>query len=173
MFRIGDDGSRRFHSALLGTAAAVRFINRAAMEDLAYKYVYGFFVDPRARRALWYLAGVEARYRKHPGAEKLNELVRDANECSKPVARNAIKRAVSPFGLISQEKDGVNTIYFASPEQYAKVERLMEILDAISEVIKVQLKNPRDLQAGSTLVPPEVYYNVLAEWTKKEDGNDA
>ena len=143
------------------------------MEDLAYKHVYGVSVDPKARRALWYLAGVEARYGAHPGAEKLNELVRDANDCSKPVARNAIKRAVSPFGLISEEKDGVNTIYFATPEQSAKVERLMKILDAIPEVVKAQLKNPHDLQAGSTLVPAEVYYNVVAEWSKKEGANDA
>jgi hypothetical protein len=172
MFRDGDEGSRRVQSKLFGETAAISFINRPAMEDQAYRYVYGVSVDASTRRALWYLAGVEARYQRHPGAEKLNELVREAIARTKPVARNAIKRAVS-LGLISEEKDGVNTFYFATPDQAAKAERLMEILDSIPDVVKAQLKNPLDLQAGNTLVPAEVYFNVLAEWTKKKDGSNA
>jgi hypothetical protein len=34
-------GGGRFNSRLLSSAAAIRLINPAVMEDLAYEYVYG------------------------------------------------------------------------------------------------------------------------------------
>jgi histone H3/H4 len=114
----GGGGQKRFQCKLLGRTAAIRFINQHAMEDNAYEYVYGVRVARDVRRPLMRLSGAEAEHNKHPTAEMLNELVRDANNCSKPTARKTIKRAVD-CGLITEERDGANVFYFLTAEEIA------------------------------------------------------
>jgi hypothetical protein len=167
----GDDGGksgRRFQTTFMGRKAAIRFVNRPAMEGLAYKSVYGRAISRDVRRALMWLAVYQAKYLEQPPAEKLNASLQTANDCSRPTARGHLKLAVD-WGLISEEEDGVNTFYFLSPAQVEKANRLLDLLDAIADVVRLQSQNPSDKRAGSHLVPAEVYYNVIEKQNFRED----
>src|SRR5262245_2798856 len=89
----GHGSGRRFSATLMGSKAAILLINQSVMEGRAYRYIYGQAVTRDVRRALMYTVVYQATHRRHPPAEKLNELLQTANECSRPKARNQIKRA--------------------------------------------------------------------------------
>jgi hypothetical protein len=155
-------GGNRFSSMLLGRVEAIRLINRPAMEDQLYELVYGREVPREIRRVLMWITAFQAKYRQHAPAEKLNELVRTANDCCRPVARKQIKLAVD-LGLLSEEPDGRNTFYYLNALQLMRVRRVIELLRSIDKVVDIQERNPSDKTAGSNLLPPEVYYNITAE----------
>src|ERR1700693_4322861 len=103
--------SKRLIAPLMGRIEAIKLINDPAMRDRIYKHVYGKKIVRDDRRPLMWAVAFQAKYRSHPQAEKLNALVMKANDRTRPVARDTIRRAVD-LGLISEEREGRNTYYF-------------------------------------------------------------
>jgi len=156
----GGGGDQRFNTTLMGRKAAIRFVNASAMEGRIYKHVYGRPISRDVRRALMWVVVHQAKHSRHPSAEKLNGMLQVANECSRPTARKHIRLAVDR-GLISEETDGVNVFYFLTPVQIEKAAGLLNLLDIVPDVVRLQVMNPYDKRAGSDRVPAEVYYNVI------------
>lgn len=158
-------GQKRFLSMFMDRNDVVWLINRPAMEDRIFPHVYGAKVQRDVRRALTWLVAFQAKYKAHAPAEKLNELVEIANDCSRPVARARIKRAID-LGLLSQESDGKNVFYFLNGPQMRKARQVIALLRVLDKVIEKQDENPHDPLAGSELLPRDVYYNVLDNFSK-------
>jgi len=163
-----EGGGGRFATTLLGRVDAIRLINRPAMEDQLFSYVYGCEVHRDIRRPLMWTAAHHAKYGQHAPAEKLNGLVRTANRCSRPVARKHIKRAVD-IGLLSEEREGKNVFYYLDPAQVKNVRRVTTLMPVIDRVVEIQAQKPKDKTAGSDLLPPEVYYNIIADGNFPEE----
>jgi hypothetical protein len=158
-----DQTDERMMTCLLGRREAIWFINRAALEDAAYKLVYKRKVLREIRRPLMYLVGYQAKYNEWPSAKKLNALVQEANECSLPTARKHVKRAVD-LGLISREKDEGDArmvYYFLNEKQRCRAQEIITLLSRIDKVVEEQAANPYDKDAGRDLVPPGMYYNII------------
>jgi hypothetical protein len=156
-----EDGScQRIGSRLMGRGDAIRLINQPAMEDQLFEFIYGHYVTRDIRRPFMWLAAYQAKYREHPPAEALNARVQAANDCKRPTARGHIKRA-KDLGLISEEKDGKNVFYYLDRAQVEKAQLLIKFLPIIAKVVELQAQHPDDKTAGSDLLPPEVYYNIV------------
>src|SRR5215510_3536931 len=140
----------RHHAPFMQRKAAIRFVNGPSMQDLAYEYVYGRRIERDICRALMWTAAHQAKYRAHPCAEKLHQMLRKANDCSLPVTRKDARRAVD-YVLITKEKDGTNVYYFLTPAQVENARELLKLLDLIPEVVRVQEKSPHDKRAGADL----------------------
>jgi hypothetical protein len=153
-------------SRLLDRSDAIRLINPAAMEDKAFKYIYGRRIQRDIRRPLMWLFAVIAKYQRPATAGKLNELVCEANDCCVPTARKHVKRAVD-LQLISEESNGRETYYFLSDDQFQKARELINLLKIIPKVICEQEKNPVDPIAGKDLIARQVYYNIISTFDEK------
>jgi hypothetical protein len=157
---IEEDNARLNHT-LARREDTIWLINRPAMEDKAFEYVYGRPIPRDLRRPLMWVVAYQAKYGTHPTAEKLNKLVCDANDCSRPIARKHIKRAASKdFKLITEERDGKYKYYSRDAEEVLKSRQIINLLKKIDAVLHMQEKDPFDLNAGRDLVPLEVYYNL-------------
>jgi hypothetical protein len=155
----GADG--RIFSTLMGRVEAIWSINPLAMEELVYKYIYKRNITQGLRDVVNVLIMLQAKRLEHATAEKLNEVVRDANECSRPSARNLIKRAVA-LKLITEDKDGRNVFYFLSSDQEHRARKVISLKPIVWKVVAIQADSPLDKTAGSGLLPRECYYNVIA-----------
>lgn len=151
--------SKYLNHTFLGLEPVIYMINRSAMEDLAYKYVYGCEVPRDIRRPMMWVIAHQAKYKAHPTAEKLNVLVRAANDCTRPVARKHIKRAAD-LKLITEEREGRKVIYSLDPDQEGRARLIVKLTKAIDRAVAAQAANPTDLRAGAEHVPAEVYYHL-------------
>jgi len=154
------DLAMRHMGVLMDRKAAILLINGSAMEDCAYKSVYGAKVLRDIRTVPMWISAHHAKYRAHPKAEQLYELVGYANDTARPTTRECVKRAVD-LGLVSLEKKGRFTYYYLTPDQMKKATAIIDYLAIIPEVVKLQVKNPYDKTAGRHLLPAEVYYNII------------
>jgi len=150
----------RLFCTFMDRTDVIWLINRPAMEDQVFEYIYGKEIPRDIRRPLMWLVAYQAKYKAHAPAEKLNETVEIANRCTRPTARKHIKRARS-LGLLSEEKEGKNVFYFLDHSQINKVRAVIALLKKIEAVVVIQANNPHDKKAGSDLLPADVYYNLI------------
>lgn len=144
--------------------AAISLVNYEAMQDRAYDFVYKRDVRRDERRALMWSVASARKYQEWPKAGKLVDMVRAANDCAAPKALKDIRRAID-HKMIETEQDGVHRYYFLPPGD--KLNRLINLLAKIREVVAIQLANPDDPIAGievfDEVEQDKVYYNVIAK----------
>lgn len=145
---------------------AIMLINPPAMEELAYKLVYGKIIPVAVRRPFMWVVAYLAKTGEHMPAMKLLEVVMEANDVTPPTARRHIRDARG-FGLIDfyQEK-GSRRYLPQQPGEPNKQKRLCKLLAQIREVAAIQLTKPEDHLAGIELFDEAdraVYYNIVAQ----------
>jgi hypothetical protein len=154
----GPDGKRT--ATLMQRRHSILANNMLAMREYAFYFVYGFTMPVRLMDVIDMLIHSQAMDKANPTAGKFNKRVQETVECTKPIATIAINRTLD-LKMISMIKEGTSKFYFFDPDQYAKVMKVLGYLEIIPEVIAEQLKNPFDPDAGSNLLPKEVYYNIV------------
>ncbi len=164
----GSGGGKKQRATLMQLRDSITAINARAMRENAFHFTHGFKVDVASIGVVDMLIHSQAMDRGHPNATDLNDRVRLANEVSEPTARDQIKRAVD-LGIISEEREGVYVKYFFSVEQAQRIRQVLNFTRIIPEVVKLQEADVFNENAGSHLLPPGIYYNVIRNYKKKED----
>ncbi|HZP75416.1 MAG TPA: hypothetical protein VFB45_04670 [Pseudolabrys sp.] len=155
---------------------AIELLNGSIMQDRAYRYLYINRIHAEERNALKWTTGYQAKYQAHPTASELYKLLDAANgntdleqsKMSVPTARGTATNAVAA-SLISKDKVGRETFYFLTPEQHSKRRQLRQLFAIIRNVVQLQIEDPDNPTAGSELLPPEVYYNIISKFPVRKE----
>ena len=146
--------------------------NPLAMRRKAYRFVYGFKVPVRLMDVMDMFVHGECMDGDAPCAGNFNTRVMETCEITLPPARLAIKDCVKYKKMLSVRRDGARRIFFMTPQQYDLLNRVIEFQAKIPEVVMLQMQSPNDPTAGSKLLPPEVYHNVVATYIEAENDGE-
>lgn len=155
---------------------AIPNINRSVMEDNAWieifeKRFYAKYKDGKYYKHLSHnerltITVIIAWTYIHDGQTTTTDLVRALQEFLDKGKDSVINvlRNLEHAGFLKQRKnEDKATIYhwyIANEDIIDNYKDLMKVIHDIDEVIKIQIKNPRNINAGKDLIPENIYYNT-------------
>jgi hypothetical protein len=140
-------------------------LNYLVMRERAFNTAYGFKVPTDCMAVVDLILNMMLIREEINASNLKKRLAKTLERNTTGPALDAIKLTLAKGMIAYQKKDG-KKIFGMTQAQKERSEKVSQYMQKFPDVLKAQMENPNDPTAGSDLLPPEVYFNVISQYTK-------